>query len=142
MRHVTNAWRDMVRDVIEHPWLHNIPWFSSIPSCMVLALDELRVQFVRQRKNMVEKNSSRTPLVADKRAVTLTPVVALDGAGVGVHIIFQGKTRRCLPENSQGDHRIWLHFSDCRMQTQRYVCLLPLLLMFVVLEHFESCWMQ
>ena len=87
----------------ELPYLHNIVSIvekHDIPSHLVMNLDQTSLKYVPAMNHTMEKkNSSSVPIIgsSDKRSITGTFIVTLDGQFLPMQLIYGGKTLKSLP---------------------------------------------
>jgi len=82
---------DIVSTIEEH----------NIPHQLVMNLDQTPLKFVpRMNHTMAKKGSSSVPIVgsSDKRCLTGTFIIALDGTFLPMQLIYGGKTKQSLPK--------------------------------------------
>jgi hypothetical protein len=119
--HVFNLWKLKFQHLLDYPSEHGIPWNGAVPAELVLALDETNLQHSRSRRTvLLQSVARRVPVLSDRRSVTCSPVISLAGMCVAVQFLFQGKSARCLPIIPNLDYRLFLDFSEHKMQTQTY----------------------
>ena len=73
----------------------------SIPSSLVVNLDQTPVKYVQaSRHTMAKKGTSTVEIVGsgDKRSITVTFVISLDGKFLPMQLIYDGKTQRSIPK--------------------------------------------
>ncbi|XP_057303392.1 uncharacterized protein LOC130640840 [Hydractinia symbiolongicarpus] len=73
----------------------------SIPHQLVMNLDQTALKFVpRMNHTMAKKGSSSVPIVgsSDKRCLTGTFIITLDGSFLPMQLIYGGKTNQSLPK--------------------------------------------
>ena len=74
----------------------------NIPSVLVLNLDQTPLSHVSSGKFTLfhQKRSKNVPIkgLDDKRQITATFLVTATGSFLFIHLIYQGKSKRCLPK--------------------------------------------
>ena len=83
-----------------HDIVHHIET-NKIPESMVLNIDQTPLKYVPCGKTtMAEKSSSTVPIngVSDKRMITATFTISLDGKFLPIQLIYAGKTERSIPK--------------------------------------------
>ena len=84
-----------IHDIVHHIETNNIP------ESMVLNIEETPLKYVPCGKTtMAEKSSSAVPVngVSDKRMITATFAILLDGKFLPIQLIYTRKTERSIPK--------------------------------------------
>ena len=70
-----------------------------VPSALVLNLDQIPLSYVSPGKYTFSSKGSRSVPIKgfdDKKQITATFVVSAPGSFLPIHLIYQGKSKRCL----------------------------------------------
>ena len=81
--------------------ISNVILDHDVPSALVLNLDQTPLSYVSPGKyTFSSKGSKNVPIkgLDDKRQITATFVVSATGSFLPIQLIYQGKSKRCLPK--------------------------------------------
>ena len=94
---------EALRTELEKAYLHSIVRKieeNDIPLSLVLNLDQTLSKYIPvSNKTMAVKRSKNVPIMGstDKHMITATFTITLDGHFLPMHLIYAGKTKKCLP---------------------------------------------
>lgn len=89
-----NKWRCWFCTVTQFPASVGLPWQSPLPPACVLGFDETPLPYKpRARTLTLKKTHGRIHCKSDRRQITATPIVAMDGDAVMVQLSSSGGVR-------------------------------------------------
>ena len=73
---------------------------NGIPSCLVINLDQTPLKYIPSARQTLAKKGVKSVSIAgsaDKRSITGTFLITLEGHFLPMQLIYGGKTEKCLP---------------------------------------------
>ena len=118
---------DEVKKVIELTFLHevvNTIEEHNIPPSLIINLDQTPTKFVPGSNSTLAKTgSNNVPIIgmSDKRMITATFAITLDGTFLPMHLIYGGKTKQSLPRGVRFSDSFSLSFTEKHYSNEKEV---------------------